>query len=903
METRNFLQRVLPAKGTGYFGAVGSSKGFAQSKQLDSIDALLGYVTHAIKGQSNVYFATGTYDTERKKNHTQYKCSLYVDIDCGESKEYPNKKSAVRAFKNFLSSTKFIPPTITVDSGNGIHAYWVLDEDIPIEKWQPMADALKSLCLDSGLRIDPAVTADSARILRVPNSVNYKDPSKPKDVRVLGSQSSDIPVEDMADALNIFNDTSAVEMLAGTVKDIHLGKPTLTTVEQKYLAEAPLKNCEVFKESLRTGGAEQPQDLWSLQLQVLSFAEDGADYIHEISEGHADYREKETNAKFQEKLTAKANNKGLGPASCEMFSTLMPEACKSCKFRGKQYSPIHIRVSADDEYAEGWRSNEHGVSRKIRIETEDGSVSYQWDLVSKLHILKMDVEERLLATGEKEMECVVIWKHSNGTTKRTAIPLKAMGKRADHAQQLIGKGIEYADSYNSKFMCEFFMSFLTKMNSKRATQTKAVTAMGWAGKNFHLPEMRITPEGNEPYSLGNANSADTYKAVGSGDAWIKLAKQINREKLPTADIGMLSGFAAPLVEFTEVDATVMSLNSPEGGSGKTTSMRMGQAVWGKTTVGMGSTKDTTTSMSSRLAAVGSIPGYLDDLRFDKDPKAQVDMVYGFTAGRDKGRSTTDGNLKVSAEWRTMITISSNQGVADRMSNYDNTNATSYRLFEVDVPPLGDVPPIDDSVLRTNYGVIGISYAEYLVANKDSLAKTYSKVQSGMAKAIKYREGPERFWLATMSTIMMAGMLTNKLGYTCIDLPKLRDFLISTYAVQVARTKQITLGVMTFEGTMERFLRENRDALVVVDAISKRNTSWGMVNDENVRSKIVGSINKESSELRVCRAELDNWCRQRGINSSMIQAGLDERGVKAKKANYSGGIAGTSSRSLCYDIPL
>ena len=35
--------------------------------------------------------------------------------------------------------------------------------------------AIKAACADNGLLADPAVTADVARILRVPNTNNYKD--------------------------------------------------------------------------------------------------------------------------------------------------------------------------------------------------------------------------------------------------------------------------------------------------------------------------------------------------------------------------------------------------------------------------------------------------------------------------------------------------------------------------------------------------------------------------------------------------------------------------------------------------------------------------------------------------------------------------------------------------------
>jgi len=903
METRRFLQRVLPVKGTQYYGAAGDANSFRQSAPLTNIDALVTYIDQQDGNDKNVYFATGTYSGERKKNSAEHKRCLYVDIDCGVSKDYQTKGAAIGAFKTFLSTTGFLPPSITVDSGNGIHAYWVFNEDIAPDKWQVMADALKELCLDNDLRIDPTVTADSARILRVPNTRNWKDPTKPKGVKVLGSQKADIPLADMQAALMLFSGSSAVDMLAGTVKDIHLGKPLLTKVERKYYAGTAISNCEVLKESVRTSGADQSQELWALQLQVLSFAEDGADYIHEISEGHASYSERETIAKFNEKQTARKESSVLGPAKCTLFEQHMPEACAKCKFKGKQYSPVHI-IPEEDGFADGWRANENGISHKIGVEDEDGSVSWQWEKVSSLHVLGMDVEMRVESNGDAEKICAITWKHNSGDIMRTAVPMKALGTRSDHYNNFIALGLEHVKSNNAKLIRDFFMSYLSKMNSSRARPTRAITAMGWAGDNFHLPEVRITPKGQEPYSLGSASLALAYKPVGDRDVWISLAKHVNGEGLPTADIGILSGFAAPLVVFTEVDAAVLSLNSPKSGSGKTTSMRMGQSIWGNLKTGMGSTRDTTTSMSSRLATLGSLPGYLDDLRFDKDPKGQVDMVYGFTAGRDRGRATTDGSLKETAEWRTMITISSNEGVADRMSHYNNTDATSYRLFEVDVPTLPEgTKPINDALLRENYGIVGVEYAEYLVNNKKAIATAYDKVRADLASKIGYAEGPERFWLATMSTLLLSGYLANKLGFTCVDLSALKNFLIASYKAQQRRTSQITTGSMTFESCIERFLRDNRDGLVIVDEIASRGVPWGMANADNIRGKVLGSINKDSTKLRVCKSELLDWTRRVGISNTMVLDGLEAREISPRKCNYSGGMAGTSDRSLCYDIPL
>lgn len=71
-----------------------------------------------------------------------------------------------------------ISPSIVVDSGHGIHAYWLLRDAAPV------ADA--SLAMKGiAKNIGGDNTHDPARILRVPGTYNYKDPDNAVPVRLL----------------------------------------------------------------------------------------------------------------------------------------------------------------------------------------------------------------------------------------------------------------------------------------------------------------------------------------------------------------------------------------------------------------------------------------------------------------------------------------------------------------------------------------------------------------------------------------------------------------------------------------------------------------------------------------------------------------------------------------------
>jgi hypothetical protein len=91
----------------------------------------------------------------------------------GEGYDCPQKaKEAVIEF----CKDAHLPAPLFVFSGHGVHAYWALTTAIPFSNWRQFASGLKRACEVHGLIADPAITADAARILRVPGTKNFNTP-------------------------------------------------------------------------------------------------------------------------------------------------------------------------------------------------------------------------------------------------------------------------------------------------------------------------------------------------------------------------------------------------------------------------------------------------------------------------------------------------------------------------------------------------------------------------------------------------------------------------------------------------------------------------------------------------------------------------------------------------------
>lgn len=137
----------------------------------------------------NAYFACAEYLTaeNRKAENAAGARAIWLDIDCGEAKAaagkgYPTKHAAIKGLIEFCRATGLPEPNIVVDSGNGLHVYWYFTTLIPRDEWRVLAAKLKMLAVRYGLRADPSRTADIASVLRVPGTMNWKNPDSPKPV-------------------------------------------------------------------------------------------------------------------------------------------------------------------------------------------------------------------------------------------------------------------------------------------------------------------------------------------------------------------------------------------------------------------------------------------------------------------------------------------------------------------------------------------------------------------------------------------------------------------------------------------------------------------------------------------------------------------------------------------------
>ena len=133
-------------------------------------------------GQADTWVSMATYsdpNASRSQDNAEGLCALWLDVDAHEGNEYETVEAVQAALHDFLVHTGLPTPTLINLTGYGVHAIWVFTQVVKREEWQPVADKLQDLSGRMSLDADP-ITADAARILRVPGTLNFRDSENPK---------------------------------------------------------------------------------------------------------------------------------------------------------------------------------------------------------------------------------------------------------------------------------------------------------------------------------------------------------------------------------------------------------------------------------------------------------------------------------------------------------------------------------------------------------------------------------------------------------------------------------------------------------------------------------------------------------------------------------------------------
>ena len=904
-----FLEAVLPRKGYIFCATRKERmqhKHFTYDSWIEDIKNILDPST--LEKAKDVYFTPNSFKaaftaeskTGRCTSNAAYSRSVFIDIDCGESKPYGSIEEALGAVKKFVQETDLPKPTATVFSGGGVHCYWVFNEDISIDKWRPVANGLKQLCIDKGLFIDPACTGDAARLMRLPGTLNKKrDPHV--EVKVAFHHNRIYEFESFASKFE-----TPPQALFGNVDDNE--ELESTGAERKASMALIVEKCPLLAEIEKTAGKWCQEPLWKATLQLAFYTENGREWAHKLSSGHEGYDAAQTDKKFDERDNSK-------PATCGQFREAAAgqglDYCSDCPHNGKIKSPYSLGLQTAQQTAPtdisvalpiGWAFMADGVYKIIEGEKQR---------VIGTRIANLEVTDYDDVDGSPRTELRFNFWDSQ---KRTAVihyedfvdSRHLFTATASQRLSFVGTELKWF-----KALMESWVDTLRK--SGKVKTSTSHRHMGWVfteGKvnGFVLGDRCITPNNEQPI-MGHSfrQLLDLYTPCGDISTWKEVASSF--QGIIPHEVMLASAFAAPLMQIAGIPGAVLAVVSKESGVGKSSAMKVAQAVWGHPKKGINSLDDTEKSMYMKMGLTANLPMYWDEIRGKQPVQKFCRMAFRLTQGKDISRLNRNATMKNTLDWNTLFICASNTSVLDYLDEEDiDTNAGAMRVMEIradgvklDSMKITKVAS-DISKLDHCYGFVGKAYAKYLVQNYEAVAQAYNKLAEQIIQAHKCTQS-ERFWVATVTTLVLGAKLAKRLGFFDFDVPRLHETLID--CMLDMRHEDGRSAKNDFYDVIDRFLLDNGPTGIITTTMN----FMGPPQDVEVmfmpraEKAITHRYAENQKVVRIPRHIFKIWARSNGYNArDLIKRAIEAKAFLGEsRSNLFAGTGRKGPRIFCYDF--
>lgn len=913
MDTKTFLQSVLGSEGSYCVWANRTRDGRRVQKFYPSIDAVIHAATNLDTEGYDVYFALATFDDtgSREASHAVQLRALFIDLDCGPGKSYETQHAAVLALRDFCRQVKLPRPAL-VNSGRGIHAYWRLAEPVGRDAWLAIAERLKILCKRLTLHADPVVTADAARVLRVPGTRNYKnDPPSPVELLQDGVAT---PIDALSQILGSVEEAGALppaprrftpresdsimEALSGSIVS------RFKTIMMKTVNG---KGCAQLGDIVQ-GQAQMSEPLWRAGLSIAKFCTDGGKAIHRISDKYPGYSFEAT-----EEKAARIK----GPYLCERFDEYRSGVCHNCTHWQKIKSPIALGrevleatesdnvVLASPEASTAvpveyvipkfpspfFRGKEGGVfKRGSRVVDEHGELNEEASKDKTVYLNDLYVTRRLSDSELGELIVMRLHLPKDGVREFT-IPLAAVGSKDEFRKYLAMHGVAVL---NVSDLMEYTMRWVNELQFASEAE-EAHRQFGWLtedGNGFALGNTLVYKDRVEVNAASSATLGmfPYFRPKGTFDNWKETMRFYNREGMEAHQFMVGLSFGAILMQFQPLNAAAFHLHSKDSGFGKTTGMLAGASVWGDPDLLMMQERDTYNTKMNRAEVYKNLPCYMDEMTNTK-PQDLSDWAYQLPSGLQRNRMGAKSNVERvrGKPWKTLFGTTGNTSLIERIGVYKALpKAEAQRILECRAERVifSTKAETDRFVtdIKDNYGHAGIPFLQYVMNNVPSVIELANTTQMKIDVAAGLT-AENRFWSVLVSRTLAGLMLAKKMDLIDWKLAPIVAFAVKTIAAQQTIVKDMNIDA---EATLTDYLAENYNSLLRIKSTddARRNDS-GLEHlihpDSTPRGNaFIARYEYDIKKLYLLPKPLKAWCARQQINYAGLLEDLKGSRTQATK---------------------
>ena len=878
--TSNFdlLDVVLPSEGR--YCAWGNGRYISQefystreefNKQIDWL----------VNNKFDAYFGCAKYGdaNHRKHSNAEYFRALWMDIDCGPEKAAPDANGKIKGYIDQSTGLQAVaafckknalPRPIIVDSGYGLHFYWVLSETLRRNVWDSLSKSLRDLALKDGLIVDTAVF-EASRVLRVPGTYNYKK-DEPASVQVISDRYEVKGYEEWKALLNAPEPEEERDFIPRR----------LSPLMESMLENRAKRFSTIMLKSVKGEGCKQllfcyenqadiEYNLWRSALSIATHCVDRDSAIHKMSQHHPGYTEGET-----EKKAADIG----GPHFCTTFERENPGGCDGCPNKGKFKSPIMLgaEIARAEDFDDGDGDDGHATasvtypalpdpyfraksgSIYINIGSEDPPVLvYEHNLY---------VVKRMHDPFAGETALLHLHLPRDGL-KEFPVALSNLVVKDRLREDLAKQGVAAGDAQVKNLLNYLITSVKNLQVTNKAEIMR--TQFGWVDKNAKIiiGDREITKDGSfySPPSTSTSDVIDMMKPTGSLEKWKEVFNMYSRPGLEPHAFAALTAFGSLLLKFTGISGAIINVIYPKSGSGKSTTLYMCNSVIGHPKTLASMWKDTYNAKMHRLGVLNNLANTIDEIT-NTGPTEFSDLAYSISQGRGKNRMKAMSNeMRINfTSWQGITLTSANASFYEKLGlAKDSPDGESMRLFEYRIEPTNVIGTAEgkqmfDQQLFENYGHAGDIYAQWLVNNLEEAIATLRQVQAKIDADVQFT-ARERFWSALAACNITGGLISKKLGLHDYDMKAIYNWL----KMQLGSMRE-ELSPPTTESTniLGDFINSHINNVVVVNGKADARTNLDAAPIMEPKGELHIRYEPDTKRMYITVAAIRKHCAERQI---------------------------------------
>ena len=900
---KEFYEKALPSQGVYCATGIDPVSKKAINKFAETLDELVEQVEKFKAKQFNTFVAMGTFDGfSRKADDCLYLKSFFIDLDVGpeDDKKYASKGDAHVALSKLIAVAG-LPDPVCVDSGGGIHAYWIMDEDIPKDEWLIYAEKFKVLCMEH-IAIDPVVTADAARVLRSPDTYNYKF-TPPARTLVLTDELYVYSFKEFKEFIGEeapVNINSLMDLLPKGLDEDTKKILKLDNFETKFvkIADKSMEDegCGQIKYAIENAN-NLSEPIWRTTLSVIKFCSDGDIWAHELFKGDKRYSKKDTDEKLRTIP---------GTLSCKEIDKLNPGVCPNCPHFGKHKNPLFLgkefkpAAPHDEECAEPTEGEEEALPVRNQTNTQkvpdfpeflapflrgmNGGIYFQpapaFDKNTKKYIdqdavlvLNHDLYPFKRLVSPHDGECLMMRLHlPHDANREFLLPMKHV-YAIEKLREIMSSNGVFPPPKGEQILQQYVIKWGQYLqNTDRAEEMQM--QMGWTETNSFVIGMKeYTKDGifEAPSSPFVRGLSKFLTKKGTYERWKESVDMLNQPGYEMHAYGLLCGFGAPLVKFTNVSGFTVSFTG-ESGSGKTGAMYAGLSVMGDPKA-QAVFEATDNALTHRMVMLKNLMYGIDESSNHK-PEKIADLIHKISQGsaKIKLQGSVDAERTHLMGAQTILLTTTNNPLTEKLSVFkEAADGENARLIEYLIGiPEGldkDAEFIFDA-LRYNYGHAGPRFIEEVIRLGEAeirsiIARWKTKFHLDFGRKTEYR-----YYDASISAPFAAGEIAVKAGIIDLDLEQVYSVVVDKILGIVSNVAQV--NKKDYESVTTDFINKYHRGFLV------------MLEDHRIRSEpyigLVGRADIETGKIFISKTELKKYLAERRVSVAQFEVDLKKKGI-------------------------